>query len=299
MDYKSIYLQHYNKALKDQEKSVIKIFAELKAKKRTYFYSRDKISRMLFMEKEEFESMYRLDILSKYVDLIKQPEDFYSEDNFNLILENEIKEIFQEEKPFGMLEYHQFLKKIAHWHGLKDAYFNFGAHNWLMELYYEYGEIEKISLDPLVKDIKVHEDFIRLSSKKFPDYEKIVKPEPIKFKTEAKLELPILDYDEKLLLIHYLLHSSSIEKIEKVKILALLGTTPISVDIFKQESRNNNQYNQIRRGYQYTGIKKARENLKSLFEHVEIFKIDNLNRAIKIDLNKLRKKDIEDNLKKV
>ncbi len=292
MDYKTIYLEKYYKTLKDQEDTVKTMFTELKAENRSYSYSRDKIGSMLFSKKHEFESAYPINILSQYESLLKERKQLYSEDSLKLIFQNEIKDIFQEKKPFGILEYSRFLENLATWNGLKDAYSNFGAHNWLMELYYEYDEIEKISLYPKIINIKEHKDFIRLSSKKFPGYGKSKDSKPEISKTEVNLELPILDNDEKLLLIHYLLHSNSLEKIEKVKILALVGTTPISAKIFKQESRKNNDYNQVRKGYEYLGKKKAQEKLKSLLQQVEVFKIGNLNRAIKLDLNKLRKPEI-------
>ncbi|WP_029034542.1 hypothetical protein [Salinimicrobium terrae] len=292
MDYKTIYLEYYNKTLKDQEDTVKTMFTELKAENRSYSYSRDKIGSMLFSKKHEFESAYPIHILSQYESLLKERKQLYSEDSLKLIFKNEMKDIFQEKKPFGILEYSRFLENLATWIGLKDAYSNFGAHNWLMELYYEYDEIEKISLYPKIINIKENKDFIRLSSKKFPRYEKLKDSKPEISKTEVNLELPILDNDEKLLLIHYLLHSNYLEKIEKVKILALVGTTPISAKIFKQESRKNNDYNQVRKGYEYLGKKKAQEKLTSLLHQVEIFKIGNLNRAIKLDLNKLRKPEI-------
>lgn len=302
MDYKKIYLQRYYATLDDQEKKVKDILDKFKVKDRTYPYSRDEVSGILFRSEKEFESLYPFESIPEFHELFQNNKDYYAKDNLKLILENEFKELFKEVKPFEIRDYHSFLSLYAQWNGLKDAYYNFGAQTWLNELYYENNEIEKISLTALQGDIKEHEDYIRLIKKKLPDIEELKTPKKAsqkENKVESQSITPNLDNDEKLLLIHYLLHSDSLEKFEKVKILALLGTTPIDSSIFQQESRMNKHYNQVIKGYEYFGKKSGKDKLTSLYEQVESFKISNLNRAIKMDLNKVKKEEIENNLKKV
>lgn len=319
MDYRNKFDSIVSSIITEKETFGMELMTQLKQEGRTFEYVNESLSAAFFHEIKKFDLQSPYD-LAQSLELLTNFSRGYSIEPLQNALKNEMMEYFT--KNYKKKSYSNFIEQMAIRFGLRRAYL---ANKWnfdYSEYLYNNGDFERYTLQLFKKGIssskmyssyrstsKFQREFIYIHKPNKEDkdnLEKLLQEEITKEisretkskKQEGPNNLPSFTEEQKLLLIHYLIRSKYLEKIEKVKILALLGNSPISIDIFKQDSRNNTQYQEVLKGYRYRGIKKAQNTLNSLFEQVEMFNIDNLNRAIKMDLNAIKKEKIKKNFNK-
>lgn len=321
MDYKKIFESTFSKVINQKKILAKEIMVKSKQEGRAFDFVYSAIREAFYKEIKELDIKAPYD-LKKFHDLLSKGNDFYSTDVVKNMLEYELQNLFTES--YKGKSYASLVDQLATRFALRRSLL---ANQWnyeYSEYLFHYGHYEKYTLQVYKRGISSIQDFIKYEKrneyqlrspygyipniKDVEDLEKQLnseingsqKVEKIKknHSNNAESPIPDLNEDEKLLLIHYLIRSTSLDKIEKVKILALLGNSPINLDIFKQESRDNIQYQQVLKGYQYRGIKKAKEILSSLYDQVEVFKIENLNKSIKMDLNAIKNEQIKKSLDK-
>lgn len=286
MAYKTLFNNSFNSTILRQEKFIKKELLAYKSEKRTYDFASGEVGKKLLKDRNETEKSFPFLRYPEYFETFKERGNLYTEDKLNLILKNEMKDLFDCGEIFGAANYEYFIEQFAIFMGLEDARKNFGAKKWLNELYYEYDEIEKLSLKE-VKNIKEHVDFIRLTKIKYPGSQLIANKTKLT-KVDKEFILPNLNEDERILLNHYFTMDNLFNKIDKAKITALMNKHILSsTSIFNEETRKNEYYNKLRRGYDYYGAGKGEDLLKSLLIQVKPYKIEKLNSAIKMDLNKI------------
>lgn len=286
MAYKTLFNNSFHSTLLRQEKFIKKELLAYKSEKRKYDFANGEIGRKLLKDRKDIEKLFPFFRYSEYFETFQDRENLYSNDSMELVLENEIKELFDNGLNFGVSDYNIFIEQFAIFMGLEESRKNFGAQNWLNELYYEFDEIDKVSLEE-IKNIKEHFDYIRLTKIKYPGSHLIDKKTKSS-KINKKFILPNLNEDERILLNHYLTRDNLFNKVDMAKIMALMNKPILSsTSIFNEETRKNEYYNKLRRGYDYYGAGKGEDLLNSLLIQVKPYKIVKLNSAIKMDLNKI------------
>ena len=187
-----------------------------------------------------------------------------------------------------MANYGEFVVKLATYKALDDALRTFGNLNWLMELYYEYNEIDKLKLS-YFKDVKKHPDYIRLTNQKYPNL-KTIDPDQdidlddmrnISSKVDTALDTkqatinlsnisPTLDTndfkqiddkinlfstDEKILILSFLNSLSTKSRIEipdtEIVRIHVICEGIFTKDIFLQESNSLNYMRKFSKGIHY------------------------------------------------
>lgn len=314
MDYKKVYLEHYTPTFQQHEKWIKEKLIEYKKEDRTYFSAENKIRQSLQKDYSAIPPKNQQHFYQEIVRTLEARNTFYSNNRLSKILSIEIKDFYEDNEGLGLDSYDCFIQSFANFQGIYDAHNFYGRITNIVKIYYDLDELDKFKLEA-VKQYKEHSQYIGLAKSKFSNYDQLDQ-DRIELDREGKFTykeknadsekdkvldligkedsaLPLLDNEEKLLLIHYLISAKSLDDIDKIKILALLDTPPIDISIFKEKSRENRQYNIINKGYNYFGKKTGLKLLYSLYDQIQYLKINNLNRAIKMDLNKLKQQELK------
>lgn len=315
MDYKELHAHYYDPSFQYYENWIKEKLIEFKREGRTYFSAEDKIRPILLNKYSSIPPGHQKPFYFEISRIFEDRDDYYSNNSIRKILSNEIKDLYDKNEGLNNKSYELFLPSFAKFQGIYDAYNFYKRITNIVKYYYDRDELHKFKLEP-VKHYKEHSQYFDLLQSNISNYDQLDKDQielnhdgkfcyngeektqemvDKEFKVNSIIDspLPILDNDEKLLLIHYLIRAKLLEDIDKMKILALLDTPPIDISIFKEKSRENRQYNIINKGYDYFGKKTGLKLLVSLYDQVEYLKIINLNRALKIDLNKLKQQELE------
>ena len=289
MDYKDIYLSYYSPAFLEQESWIKCKLLELKKKNNTFQKASNIIDDLIRNKFAYLNLNFVRDDNHLFIITLNSKNELYvgeNEENLQSVLNEEILGLYKtHNKGEFYSSYEEFLKDLGKYKGLIDAKNFYKIILPLVEVFYKENRLDKFKLE----EVETYEDHSAYNL--FKDHfekEKKESKKSIKIEFLNDSPLPVLDNEEKLLLIHYLLSAKSLDDIDKIKILALLDTSPIDISIFKEKSRENRQYNLINKGYNYFGKKTGLKLLFSLYDQIQSLKINNLNRVIKMDLNKLK-----------
>ena len=307
MDYKILFEQSFENKI-DQINSEV-ISQVVNAKKRNKNFLR--LSEQIKKDLKNKAILVIKELFEKFPDLCKSFQnrhEEYESDHLNSFLTYDFPD-------FSKKYIEKDLKNCANQLGVYEAYsmaeYHFSNSYKFLELAYDLNKHYKsysLKFGPNDRQNPIQSDlFFQMQRERFPanevdpymeeafkEFEKMKKkvelnPEVKQASPEKALEgsnIPILGKEEKLLLTHYLIQSTKLPTIERVKILVIIGIPPIDVTIFTEKSRDNKFYNIILKGANYFGEKNGKVYLNSLLRSIEHFKLNSLNRAIRMDLNK-------------
>ncbi|SOC81555.1 hypothetical protein SAMN06296241_3134 [Salinimicrobium sediminis] len=316
MDYNKVFHTIYDLEIKKKEGLAIKLMPQLKKDNRTFDYAHSEISQIFFEELKNCNSKSPYD-LNNFSDLFSKRHSYYSTEIAGNILKNEMQELFN--KSYKQESYSSFVKLFSTRFALTSAcllhkwnydfnkyiYYNEdykkytlgiykkGISNSQMLLNYLHDSSTQAKTDdkgyrPNVKDWNLIEK--KLKEQSGVQITEITEKEAQKKRLNdfsSLSEEEEFEESERLILAHYLICSESASKVEKAKILSLIGETKTGHTLFKEEAKFNKYYNQIRQGPDYWGKIKREKLLLSLLETVKPLGLPTVTPDLRLKLKKI------------